>query len=113
MSVAAFYEGKARGETDEKYRVLGLAQLADFHAASSVAEAWNLTCAGAPKGRRNGQNGLFSSRFFTWLANSIGLARCRVAAKRFSLSRDAAAERVLTLAARLDGPPLRLERQKE
>ena len=76
MSVAAFYEGKARGETDEKYRVLGLAQLADFHAASSVPESWNLICAGAPKGRRNGQNGLFSSRFFTWLANSIGLARC-------------------------------------
>src|SRR5207244_1695563 len=53
MSVATFYEGKAKGETDEKYRVRGLAQLADFHAASSVP------CAGAPKRRRNDETGRF------------------------------------------------------
>ena len=64
MSVAAFYEGKARGETDEKYRVLGLAQLADFHAASTVPEGVESYLCRRAKTSPKRQNGPFSSRFY-------------------------------------------------
>ena len=72
MSVAAFYEGKARGETDEKYRVLGLAQLADFHAASSVPEGVERYLCRRAKRSPKRQNGRFSSRFLRGLPIPLG-----------------------------------------